>query len=769
MKTKISLSAFLFCAAMLSHGQWTFTNLSAPKNYTGATVLGSKAYFAGGSNDSGLFSTVEIYDAQTGEWNTSFNLSDARELPFAVTCGSKVIFAGGVDFYISGGVFSTVDIYDTIDQSWTVEQLSVPRLQAAVVSHGSKVLFAGGANLQQGEVYDVVDIYDVETGVWTTASLSEPRVVWWAKVGDLAIFAGGYYLLNSSKRVDIYNFTTNTWSIDSLSVPRAFVGMTTIGNKVLIAGGMTIGNVASNIVDIYDASTGNWSTANLSQARAFCDNQNAVTVSGKAYFVGGGKIHLNGAYWTTAYNVIDIYDEADNSWSVDYMPLTPRIHHAVVATDNKIIIAGGYIMTPPFGCDSTVAIYTCPSSSCLPEGITFTTQAQIDSFQYNYPGCTRIVGNVYIHGESITNLNRLNVLTFIGGDLTIGNVFESFNTALTSLSGLESLTHIGGDFNMVYNHRLKSLIGLDNLAYIGGYLNIGNPRLEEGASFGNDSLINLTALDGLTNIGGGIGIFANKALTNLKGLENVTSLDGGIYCWGNASLANFTGLENLTSIGGVLIIGANGGSAWHQSDDNPALTSFKGLESLISIGGSFQITNNSALIDFKELGALTSIGGELRISHNAGLKSLTGLENINPASITHLRIMYNPSLSTCVIRSLCDYLANPNGATTYISGNAAGCNSPEEVIAACPLGLEESQNSDAAFSIFPNPSYTNIIFESSSIPCQLIILNTSGQQLIYRQVKEPRTVIDISTLPKGVYFVRVRDEKMVEVAKMIKE
>ncbi len=29
---------------------------------------------------------------------------------------------------------------------------------------------------------------------------------------------------------------------------------------------------------------------------------------------------------------------------------------------------------------------------CLPEGITFTTQAQIDNFQINYPGCTEIEG-----------------------------------------------------------------------------------------------------------------------------------------------------------------------------------------------------------------------------------------------------------------------------------------------------------------------------------------------------------------------------------------
>ena len=53
---------------------------------------------------------------------------------------------------------------------------------------------------------------------------------------------------------------------------------------------------------------------------------------------------------------------------------------------------------------------------CLPEGITFTTQAQIDSFQINYPNCTEIEGDVIISGY-ITNLYGLSVLTSIEGNL----------------------------------------------------------------------------------------------------------------------------------------------------------------------------------------------------------------------------------------------------------------------------------------------------------------------------------------------------------------
>ena len=51
---------------------------------------------------------------------------------------------------------------------------------------------------------------------------------------------------------------------------------------------------------------------------------------------------------------------------------------------------------------------------CLPEGITFNTQAQIDNFQTNYPNCTEIEGGVQITGDDITNLDGLSVITSIG-------------------------------------------------------------------------------------------------------------------------------------------------------------------------------------------------------------------------------------------------------------------------------------------------------------------------------------------------------------------
>ncbi len=45
------------------------------------------------------------------------------------------------------------------------------------------------------------------------------------------------------------------------------------------------------------------------------------------------------------------------------------------------------------------------TQGCLPDGISFTTQAEIDNFQTNYPGCTEIEGDVTIRRKPTVHLS----------------------------------------------------------------------------------------------------------------------------------------------------------------------------------------------------------------------------------------------------------------------------------------------------------------------------------------------------------------------------
>jgi hypothetical protein len=494
-----------------------------------------------------------------------------------------------------------------------------------------------------------------------------------------------------------------------------------------------------------------------------------------------------------------------------------------------------------------VSINIANAQGCLPEGIEFKTQAQIDSFQINYPGCTKIEGNVSISQEAgnnpITNLNGLNVLTSIGGDLfygatavsdftgldnltsiggnlyltyppvslagmdnlttiggdmVIGSDWQFFyGTILTSLMGLHSLTSIGGDFKILKNNVLENLSGLENLTTIGGGIRInqnysltslsGLDNIKEGSitsiyichnnslsacnvqgicnylaspngtvdihtnaygcndpaqiasgcgislpclPYGNYwffsqdeidhfktdyqgctevkgnvtitglDISNLNGLSGVTSIVGSlqIGLYdfflgvGNPLLTSLTGLENLKYIDGNLLITENHVLITLAGLDNLTAVGGDVLIGIGyvgstrdnavlaslsglqnlttvGGELYIS---NSAITSLSGLDRLISIGGGLTIAGHMSLISLTGLDNLMTIRGDLHISSNPVLSSLAGLDNITAASINNLKIIYNDSLSNCAVRSICDYLASPNGVVD-IGNNATGC------------------------------------------------------------------------------------------------
>ena len=146
---------------------------------------------------------------------------------------------------------------------------------------------------------------------------------------------------------------------------------------------------------------------------------------------------------------------------------------------------------------------TGQAQSCLPQGINFTYQWQVDSFAVNYPGCQVIEGDVIIKQSSITNLVGLNPIDSIGGSVTIEN-----NPYLYSLNGLDNLVYINGTLRLHNNDYFGSLNGLSGLTVIGGDLSIYN----------NDKLDNVGGLGDLTKIGGGLTVVRNSSLDNFLGL-----------------------------------------------------------------------------------------------------------------------------------------------------------------------------------------------------------------------------------------------------------
>ena len=264
---------------------------------------------------------------------------------------------------------------------------------------------------------------------------------------------------------------------------------------------------------------------------------------------------------------------------------------------------------------------------CLPEGITFSMQTQIDNFQANYPGCTRISGDVTIKEGSwsnIQNLDGLNVLTSIGGNLEI-----SGNVALQSLTGLDNLVSIGGGLKLDQNLFLNTLQALENLESLGDYLIIADntyltsleplhnlDSVKGGLKIGSNGMNSMAGLNNLTFIGGDLDL-EGTMFSDLAGLDHLAKIAGSCLIASNYFMHNLEGAESLTFIGGCMDI-----------NSNPNMTSLAGFDSLTFIGDSAIIHWNDAMISLNGMGKVATIGGDLGIFDNYGLTSTTGFTNL---------------------------------------------------------------------------------------------------------------------------------------------
>ena len=147
-------------------------------------------------------------------------------------------------------------------------------------------------------------------------------------------------------------------------------------------------------------------------------------------------------------------------------------------------------------CIYTTVIY---SQNCLPAGIIFDSQIDINNFAVNYPGCTAIDGNVTIEESmagNITSLAGLAQLLSLNGDLIIQN-----NTDLHNLNGLENINFINGELSIKNNEDLENVAGLNGFNSISSHINIEN----------NPSLNTIAGLSNLFFAGGNVTIFDNDA------------------------------------------------------------------------------------------------------------------------------------------------------------------------------------------------------------------------------------------------------------------
>ena len=327
--------------------------------------------------------------------------------------------------------------------------------------------------------------------------------------------------------------------------------------------------------------------------------------------------------------------------------------------------------------------------NCLPEGITFERQSQIDSFSIHYPGCTVIEGDVCIgdcelplESSDITNLDGLSQLTSIKGKIIMSNnhqltslvglqnltVFEddvriTYSYALSSLEGLNQVRLMKGSFTLEFISGLESITGFENLDTILGTLRMtylwdltsvtAFSNLKHLGGYEINGLGGLTMINDMNNLSylGNFKIVHNAQLTSLPQFPLVSVINGNFDIDGNVSLPRIYGYENIKRVEGNLTINAAGSElirgterftldAFHEltyvggrfSFFAERLDTLDGFKSLDTIVGSLGVHGSLGFHNFPQHNQFKYIGGDISfVSLNwiEGLGCLSSLEQLN--------------------------------------------------------------------------------------------------------------------------------------------
>lgn len=391
------------------------------------------------------------------------------------------------------------------------------------------------------------------------------------------------------------------------------------------------------------------------------------------------------------------------------------------------------------------------AQNCLPQGISFNLQSEVNAFPANHPGCTQIDGFLTIGASNdgsaggITDLTPLSQITSVGGDLLV-----EFALGLESLDGLDNLASVGGDVRLNSNDNLADLTALANLTTVGGLLEV---RL-------NQSLTSLEGLGSLSSTGGNVSIRLNDGLTDLQGLEGLVDVGGAVSVEANPALQSMNGLAPQSV----------GAAFWVKG--NPQLTDLSAASGLTSIGGALNLQDNTALASLEDLAGVTALGGYLRVQNSPLITDLSPLQNIDPTTITQLLLQDLPGVSSCALANICTYLGLPDAEPT-IADNGAGCASVAEVEAACAsVGVEAIAGHAGTLRVFPNPATAQIAVEVQEPGVvHYRITDVMGRELsggVLAHHSGPARMLDVAELPQGTYLLEVRGAHGVSVARFIK-
>lgn len=108
-------------------------------------------------------------------------------------------------------------------------------------------------------------------------------------------------------------------------------------------------------------------------------------------------------------------------------------------------------------------------------------------------------------------------------------------------------------------------------------------------------------------------------------------------------------------------------------------------------------------------------------------------------------------------------------STAFIGGSNGLLLKWNPSVTLSPVGINESLISDISFHVFPNPANEFVTVEctTGSKVDMITVSNILGEEILSVSYKSNQSVIPVSNLPDGIYFISIRSEHLIATKKIV--
>jgi hypothetical protein len=247
-----------------SSGQWSAAaSMSTARHSFGACALGGGLYVLGGRDNSNRqLSSVEKYSPASDAWSTVAPMPDARSGNAAVAVGSAIYVLGGYD---AGEIMASVLKFDGMHGTWSeIAPLPQAICGVAACAIGSDIFVLGGLSAAHGGEAQA-SVYKLDT---VTNELSTLAPIPLGCVGHSASVLGGLaYIAGAGPTRKAVLRYDHVWSTLTPTLnPKLKGGSFVLGGCLYAAGGSR----SPSSVERYDVTSDTWTAlAGMLQARSY--------------------------------------------------------------------------------------------------------------------------------------------------------------------------------------------------------------------------------------------------------------------------------------------------------------------------------------------------------------------------------------------------------------------------------------------------------------------------------------------------------------------